>query len=155
MPRWISALLVLVASIAGACGDDAKSTVDKSVSDLRPGDCFDGSARAPENAAKDSTVLVVGTLPCSKTHEKEVFAVFQHSAPPGAVFPGEKEVTKVAQDGCAERFAGYVGRSFEDSKLQVSVIAPGPAFWDKDDRTIVCILLGDKPLKGSQKAGGS
>jgi hypothetical protein len=153
MLRPIAVLLALVIAVAGACGDD-KKTVEVLVDDLRPGDCFEGSPRAPEGGKqKDRNVLVVAGLPCSKSHEKEVFAVFEHPAEPGALFPGDG-VTKVAQDGCAERFAGYVGRAFEDSKLQVSVIAPGPEIWNLNERTIVCTIQGDTPLKGSQKAGG-
>ena len=62
----------------------------------------------------------------------------------------------MAQDGCADRFPGYVGRPFGESDLQVAVIAPGQVPWETDnDRTIVCTLqLGDKPLKGSQKNDG-
>ncbi len=152
MLRPIAVLLALVMAVAGACG--GKKTVEVSVDDLRPGDCFDGSPRAPEGGKqKDRNVLVVAGLPCSKSHDKEVFAVFEHPAQPGVLFPGDG-MTKVAQDGCAERFAGYVGRAFEDSKLQVSVIAPGPELWDTNERTIVCTIQDDKPLKGSQKAGG-
>jgi putative regulator of septum formation len=154
MPRRIAVLLALVVAVGGAC-DDKKPAVDKFVHDLRPGDCFDGSPRVPANAGKGSTVLAVASVPCSQSHDKEVFAVFEHPAKPGTLFPGEKEVTKVAQDGCADRIRGYVGRPFEDIKLQVSVIAPGPVFWDQDDRTIVCTLQGEKPLKGSQKADGN
>jgi hypothetical protein len=61
-------------------------------------------------------------------------------------------VTKVAQDGCAERFSGYLGTTYEDSELEVAVIAPGAVPWDEHDRAIVCFVYGDKPLKGSQKA---
>ena len=58
----------------------------------------------------------------------------------------------MAQDGCADRFADYVGQPFGESELRVAVIAPGPVPWDEDDdRTIVCTLEGDKPLRGSQK----
>ena len=152
MPRGIAVLLTLVAAVAGACNE--KSYVDVFVDDLRPGDCFDGSPRAPEDAGEEErTVLVVSALPCSESHEKEVFAVFEHPAAPGFAFP-ERDLTKLAQDGCADRFPAYVGSPFEDSELQVSVIAPGPVPWEEGDRTIVCALQGDEPLKGSQKADG-
>lgn len=153
MPHRIAVLLALVVAVAGACNNDKKSSVDVLVHDLRPGDCFDGSPRAPEDAGQEQrNVLVVAGVPCSQSHDKEVFAVFEHPGKPDTLFPGQKEVAKVAQDGCADRLPAYVGRAYEDTTLQVSVIAPGPVFWDADDRTIVCTLQGNKPLKGSQKA---
>lgn len=153
MPYRIVVLIALVVAVGGACSDE-KSYVNKYVHDLREGDCLDGGPHPPENPAdQERAALILATLPCSESHEKEVFAIFEHPAKPGGPFPGEREVSKVAQDGCAERFADYVGRPFEDSDLQVSVIAPGPILWDReDDRTIVCTLQADKPLKGSKRA---
>lgn len=150
------AVLLALFLLAGACSsnDEEPQTVEKSVRDLRPGDCFNGSPTAPQNAKQgEETVLVVAALPCGESHEKEVFAVFEHPAKSDALFPGEKAVAKVAQDGCAERFADYVGRPFGDSDLRVAVVAPGLAHWDQKDRTIVCTLQGDPFLKGSKKAG--
>ena len=153
MPHRITVLLALVVAAGGACSDEKPQVVETFVHDLRPGDCFNGRARPPGAAAEgERTALVVDALPCSERHDKEVFAIFEHPARPGGPFPGEREVGKVAQDGCAERFPGYVGHPFEDSEFQVSVIAPGPVPWDENDRTIVCALQGDKPLKGSKKA---
>lgn len=150
-------LLALLVAAGVACNDDGeKPFADVFVNDLRQGHCFIGSPRAPENAEGEKRrMLVVSALPCRESHEKEVFAVFEHPARVGAPYPGQEEVAKAAQDGCAERFAGYVGRAFGDTDLQVAVIAPGPVPWtEDDDRTIVCTLQGDKPLKGSQKADG-
>ena len=158
MRHRIAILLALVVVAGGACSDDKKvQVVDRFVNDLRPGDCFNGRPRAgpPDTGAEKRTVLVVDSLPCGGSHDKEVFAVFEHPDKAGAPFPGEKEVAKVAQDGCAERFGGYVGEPFGKSDLQVAVIAPGPVPWDKEnDRTIVCTLQGSEPLKGSKKSGG-
>lgn len=158
MPKRIAvALTLLTLAVGGACGDDEQPQVSgKPVHDLTPGDCFVGRPFPPKDpGAEKRTVLLVATVSCDKAHEKEVFAVFDHPARSGAVFPGEDAVAKAAQDGCAERFESYVGQAFGDSDLQVSVIAPGPVPWDKDnDRRIVCNLQGAKALKGSKKAAG-
>jgi hypothetical protein len=158
MPKRIAVLLtLLVVAVGGACGDDGEPQVSgKPVHDLSPGDCFVGRPFPPKDAgAEKRTVLLVAAVSCSKAHDKEVFAVFDHPAKPDGAFPGEDEVAKVAQDGCAERFEGYVRQPFGESDLQVAVIAPGPVPWDKDnDRRIVCTLQGTKALKGSKKAAG-
>ncbi len=158
MSKRIAVLLaLLVVAVGGACSDqETPQVAGKPVHELSPGDCFVGRPFPPKDAgAEKRTVLLVAAVPCSKAHEKEVFAVFEHPIKPGGAFPGEDEVAKVAQDGCAERFEGYVGKPFGESDLQVAVIAPGPVPWDKDnDRRIVCTLQGDKALKGSKKAAG-
>src|SRR3990170_2449066 len=120
MPRRIAVLLALIVAVAGACNDaerdgdgQVKSSGDVSVNDLRPGDCFDGGPRVAEDAGEEErTVNVVTAVPCDKSHENEVFAVFDPPAPDNALFPGEEAVTKVAQDGCAERFSGYLGTTY-------------------------------------------
>jgi hypothetical protein len=159
MTRPLALLLALLAAVAGACNDakrDAEGQVqssgDVSVYDLRPGDCFDGGPRPQPG---ERIVNVVTGVPCDQSHDNEVFAVFDHPSPDDALFPGEKEMTKVAEDGCVERFPGYVGRPYADSDLQVAVIAPGAQSWDGGDRAIVCIAYREgKRLKGSQKADG-
>ena len=155
MARRITVFLAVVVLIASACNRDVEAT-EVPVDQLRPGDCFNGTAVIAEKEGKeDPNVLVVASLPCSQSHEKEVFAIFEYPAPPDDPFPGEEAVAKAAQEGCAERFPDYVGEPFEDSELAVSVIAPGPLYWNQqDDRTIVCALYGDDLLKGSQKADG-
>ena len=155
--RYRTALaLALLVAAGGACSKDEKpKTAEKFVHDLRPGDCLNGTAIAPKNAKKgEVNALVVASLPCSESHEKEVFAVFDYPTAPGGPFPGENVVAKAAQDGCADRFAAYVGHPFGDSDLRVAVIAPGPLLWDKNERAIVCTLGGNNtPLKGSKRVG--
>jgi hypothetical protein len=155
MPKRTAALLTLLAlAVGGACKKEEPQISGKPVHDLSPGDCFVGRPFPPKDAGGEKrTVLLVAAVACSKPHEKEVFAVFEHPAKAGGDFPGEDAIAKVAQDGCAERFEGYVGQPFGESDLQVAVIAPGPVPWDKDnDRRIVCTLQeGVKALKGSKK----
>ena len=157
MRHRIALLLAPLVAVGAACGKDEKppQTAEKAVHDLIPGDCLNGTATAPKNAKRgEVTMLVVAALPCSESHEKEVFAVFDHPAKPEGPFPGENVVAKAAQDGCADRFAAYAGHPFGESDLQVAVIAPGPLLWDKNDRRIVCTLQGNhKFLKGSKKSG--
>ena len=157
----VAIILALVGALTGACNEaerNAEGQVqisgDLSVYDLRTGDCFNGGPRVAEEVGRERTVDQVTAVPCDEAHENEVFAVFEHPGAMEARFPGEEAVNQVAQDGCLERFAGYVGRPYAGSDLQVAVIAPGEKSWaEEDDRTILCIVYGEERLTGSQKAG--
>lgn len=160
MTSRTAVLLALVLAFTGACDDaerdesgQVRTAGDLSVYALRTGDCFNGGQRVAEEVGKERTVNQVTAVPCEHSHDNEVFAVFDHPAAKDAAFPGEEAVNQVAQDGCLERFEGYVGRPYAGSDLQVAVIAPGEKSWKEEhDRAIACIVYGDGPLKGSQKA---
>jgi hypothetical protein len=152
-----------VAAVAGACTDaerngsgQVQTSGDLSVYELRTGDCFNGGQRVAEAVGRERTVKQVTAVPCDQAHENEVFAVFDHPASADAAFPGEEAVNKVAQDGCLERFPGYVGRPYDGSDLEVAVIAPGEKSWKEEhDRVIACIVYAEKSLTGSRRQTGT
>jgi hypothetical protein len=130
-PRTAVLLALALAVFTGACDDaerddsgQVQTAGDLSVYELRSGDCFNGGQRVAEEVGQERTVDQVTAVPCDHAHDNEVFAVFDHPAAPDAAFPGEEAVNQVAQDGCLERFEGYVGRPYAGSDLQVAVIAP-------------------------------
>ena len=161
MPARTASFLILIMTLAGAAAcDDAKRDEAGSVStagnlsvyDLKTGDCFNGGRRVAEPEGEEQTVAQVKAVPCDKSHENEVFGVFEHPTDKGFTFPGGYEVTKVAQTGCADRFETYVGKPFEKSDLLIAVIAPGQLSWEQeDDRTIVCIVHGEKARTSAAK----
>lgn len=156
--QWLALAGLLLA--AGACEEaqrDEEGRVrtagELSVYELRTGDCFDGGERVAEAIGGERTVREVTAVPCEDPHDNEVFAVFSHPAGEEAAFPGEEEINDFAQDGCLERFPDYVGEPYEESPLELALIAPGAESWEEeDDRAIVCILYGDGPLEGSQRS---
>ena len=73
-----------------------------------------------------------------------------------ALVTGGAEVQSLAQQGCQERFADYVGRAYEDSAYYFSAIAPTRKSWeDRGDRRVLCSIIASDGgrLEGSVAAG--
>ena len=115
---------------------------------MQVGDCFDDQSR------DGGEVREVPGAPCSEPHDNEVFALFDVSM---SEFPGDEEISALADDGCLERFESYVGRSYEESVLAITHLVPTAESWaNADDREIVCVAYHmefDK-LEGSVRGTG-
>lgn len=162
-PRWwravpamltVLAVPALVVALAGCSvlGDDSTSatTVPNGVRlvDIEPGTCF----QRPAN----TDVRTVEQVGCRKPHDAEAYAVFALPAPADDPFPGGAEVQSLAQQGCQDRFADYVGQAYEDSEYYFSAIAPTRKSWeDRNDRRVLCSVIapGGGQIEGSVRAG--
>lgn len=149
----VVAVLALLFAAAGcsAFGDDetTATTVPNGVRivDLEPGTCF----QAPAN----TDVRTVEEVECRAPHDAEAYAVFALPAGADAPFPGGAEVQSLAQQGCQERFADYVGQAYEDSAYYFSAIAPTRKSWeDRGDRRVLCSIIASDGgrLEGSVAA---
>lgn len=112
---------------------------DVSGEQLRVGDCLDLPA--------EGEVESVSAVPCSEPHEAEVYAAFEL---PAGRYPGDAEVVRLAEDGCIDRFFGYVGIAPPDSKLVTFLIYPAEDSWAQS-RGVRCLAdePGDKQVTGS------
>jgi hypothetical protein len=98
--------------------------------EVRVGDCFDDDAFA------SSEISEIPGLPCSEPHDNEVYATFDIAGE----WPGEERVEELAYEGCFERFAGAIGKSYEDSVIDFTTIFPTQGSWkQRDDREVVCV----------------
>lgn len=140
--RPLLVVLLAVLALAGAgCGlleNDAPSatTVPNGVRlvDIEPGTCF----QRPAN----TDVRAVEEVGCGEPHDAEAYAVFSLSFPADDPFPGGSDVQSLAQMGCQERFADYVGQAYEDSQYYISAIAPSRKSWeDRNDRRVLCSII--------------
>ena len=122
---------------------------------MRVGDCFDDTQDIFGAGPAGAEVQDLPGLPCSDPHDNEVYAVFDVSF---ATFPGDQAMLDVATDGCFKRFAGFVGRSFDESILDILPIYPTDASWSQlNDREIICAVyhIDGKKLTGSVKGSGA
>lgn len=149
----LGAIGVLVMTLAA--DDDAQVRVPSgetiSVFDLEVGQCLTLDHRAEE-------LDQVGLVSCAQPHTAEVYAVIDHTAPIGAPFPGEEEVSSFADEECLVAFAGYVGVRYEASEIYSTSLFPTAESWSSSgDREVVCLLVtGDgSPLDpGSLEGAG-
>ena len=155
MTRYIRTLIPLLALVVlstacnSAARDESGQIVEAGSEDvfaLKVGDCFDD----PENFGEVSSVAAV---PCSDPHDNEIYYTFDL---PGSIFPGEESIDATALDECLTAFDPYVGVAYEESRLDVSYLAPTAESWDAGDREIACMLynLDFTKIAGSMQGAG-
>jgi hypothetical protein len=100
-----------------------------SVDDLAVGECFDDGTKEAE----------VVRQPCTLAHDGEIIA--DVTLPEGP-YPGDNGVDKAADRACSPQFTSYVGKSPDDSELDLSSWTPTRSLWADDDRLVVCATYG-------------
>lgn len=136
--QWI---LTLALALAACSNPDGSQSVD--VFKLKLGDCANGSLAG-------ATVDAVDRLSCDQPHVYEVYHVFDLR---GSEFPGDKEVGRLAEEGCVAAFEGFVGESYQDSKWFLSYLQPNADGWVRiGDREVVCMVHNEAESKVSGSA---
>lgn len=128
---------VLAIACSGAERDDRGEIVgagDVSAFEMRLGDCFDN----PEDPT--APVSSLAAVPCEDPHDNQVFALIDFPEG-GDAFPGAQAIRDFATDACLEQFEPFVGRSYEESRFDISALYPSAESWDQGDREVICVLL--------------
>ncbi len=118
---------------------------------MRVGDCFDDS---PELTDASIEVQDVAGLPCSEPHDNEVYAMFDVSLD---AFPGDESMFDLSTDACLKRFKSFVGKSYDESILDLFAIYPTAESWSQvNDREVICAVyrVDYKKMTGSSKSSG-
>ena len=152
-------LLVAIAAVslasATACSriSDAAtefaSTDTVDVFSIHVGDCLRDPAQGEE------TVTDMKKVDCAKPHDYEVYHTFKLAA---GAFPGDDTVDKASESGCTSAFQGFVGKSYDESKLDMKYLTPQAEGWKtQDDREVVCMIAGadESPLTGTMRGANS
>ncbi|PAZ11756.1 hypothetical protein CLM62_34205 [Streptomyces sp. SA15] len=109
--------------------DGFKDAASSSAS-LKKGECFD-SPTGLEGSFYD-----LDEVPCAGEHDGEVFAVV---GLPGGVFPGDGEVTRIAEDKCYTLQTSYAMDTWAvPDHVDVYYIVPSADSWRTGDREITC-----------------
>lgn len=122
---------------------------DLDVMTMQPGDCF--------NDPDGDVVFDVQAVPCSESHDNEVFSIGSVSGVFGENFPGLEALDAYAYDTCiGSPFESYVGIAYLESSLGVFTLTPTQESWDDGDRGYVCSLfsLDFVPLTGTARDSG-
>ena len=153
---WVVvAVIVVGAAITGWYFNASRSSTgeitkqgDLTAADLRVGDCFDLKDPAA-NEINDVTAI-----PCSKEHEFELF--FVGSLPEGA-YPTEEAFEAYVSTNCFPAFGTFVGKSYDDSDLDIYWLIPTDDAWRAGDREVQCSAFHPRvhrltnSLKGSNQ----
>ncbi|MFC8346509.1 DUF4190 domain-containing protein [Streptomyces sp. NPDC057280] len=100
---------------------------------LAKGDCFDSGTGSLQGDAYD-----VDEVPCTGAHHGEVFAVV--TLPSGS-FPGDDEVTDVADDKCYALQEDYAMDAWAvPDTVDVYYLVPSKESWTFGDREITCVF---------------
>jgi len=117
------------------------------------GDCFNDTPELTEGEVDEAgnvtaTVSSIPVVPCSEPHDNEVYAVFETTA---TTYESEEGMFNLAMAECQERFASFVGLSYEESSFDIVALYPTPESWQQSDREIVCAVynLNGEKLTGS------
>lgn len=140
---WVGLIVVVAAGgwYFSARRDDSGQIANSGnlqMNDLRVGDCFDLKDPGAE------VVEEVEAKPCTQAHQFEMFHV---SNMPDGEYPSDEQFNAWIEQNCLPAFAAYVGRSFEESLLEVLPVTPTEDAWD-DDTSVQCVLAG--PEKNEQ-----
>ncbi len=142
--RKAAAFAVGLAVLASACsgggdgvkrGKDGRVTTagDVSVFDVLVGDCI-----VPPSDVK-AELERVRVVPCSQDHTQEAYDIETYAN--GDAYPGDSALSAFADGACLEKYQGYVGVAYQDSKLFYTYLLPSARSWNEGkDRKIVCII---------------
>lgn len=151
---------VAIALVCSACsgGDDGvkrdkdghvTAAGNVSVFDLRAGDCV-----VPPTDVK-AELENVRVVPCKEPHTQEAYSIEPYTQ--GDAYPGDQALTAFADGVCLERYEGYIGVAYQDSKLFYTYLLPSARSWNEGkDRKVVCIVTttGEQltaSVKGSKR----
>jgi hypothetical protein len=119
------------------------------------GDCFDKRKVVTQTGAKPTDIYL--KLDCVLPHQNEVFAVVDAPWPDqkDRTYPGDDTIRKAAKVECPKKYAEYVGKPYEVSKLEIGYLLPPEASWPSY-RRIGCYVYNAAGLRmeGSVKGTG-
>lgn len=108
---------------------------DVSSTDIHVGDCvmLPKAATSEEGTEVDELTAV----PCGEAHDAEAFAAKKLE---NASYPGEAKVTGFADRFCGRQFGAFIGKSYNESKLEMSYLYPTKASWAQGDHNVTCMV---------------
>jgi hypothetical protein len=156
-PRALLPVLLL-ALLTGGCsfevsvgGDAARGTsVDVDAAQVVVGDCFDDPVSDTDDWVEIDDVRLVR---CDEPHDLEAFHSFDL---PDGDLPSEAALDEKAGEVCIPAFEEFVGRTYEDSELDLSYLTPTEESWAEGDRRVLCsaYAMDLTKLRGSVEGSG-
>ena len=108
--------------------------------DLAVGQCFNSYLTS---LGSDDLQELTTLVDCAGAHDGEVYFQVFHPGDADEEYPGETEMLAWAQRHCYGRFAGFVGREYELSDLDIGILRPTFETWSDPwgrHREVTCYL---------------
>ncbi|MFJ4225493.1 septum formation family protein [Microbacterium sp. NPDC089695] len=112
--------------------------------DLEVGDCL-------PYIEWDEDLYEVPVVPCDQPHTDEIYLTFDVE---DGDFPGDDELTLIADDRCLAEFDTFVGYAYRDSELDFYYTVPTQGTWRWGDREIICIVYSYEDVTGTLEGAG-
>lgn len=94
----------------------------------------------------EEDVYYVPVVSCDDPHTDEVFVTFDIE---DGDFPGNEEVSRIADERCLAEFETFVGHAYADSVLDFYWSVPTQRTWRMGDREVVCIVYSYDDVTGT------
>ncbi|KNY06564.1 hypothetical protein AKH00_11640 [Microbacterium sp. GCS4] len=94
----------------------------------------------------EEDVYYVPVVSCDQPHTDEVYFTFDID---DGDFPGDEEVSRIADERCIAEFEAFVGYAYADSVLDFYWSVPTQRTWRMGDREVVCIVYSYEDVTGT------
>ncbi|NNE75001.1 MAG: hypothetical protein HKN26_15150 [Acidimicrobiales bacterium] len=167
--RLPAALLSVVVSLAAACGSTDETTDQPGTTLVRPPDIV-GTVAPTEDTVPQwygepthplaihlgecvidwdwvedgERIQIITKVPCDGVHHREVYYETSFPADQDALYPGEELLNEFARNECYREFEPFVGRTYEESELDLLfTVPPEREFLDSTARYrgITCFVV--------------
>jgi hypothetical protein len=131
----------LTGSVAGGAADYPRGRIVR-VDRLQTNDCFVPIDDAdPYSLSGASTVSLID---CDEPYNGVFFGRTDLDEPFGTSYPGDAQVSSVANTSCGQLFTENFG--VDSTGFNYRFWRPNEQSWDADDRTVLCAVLDAEPL---------
>lgn len=148
---WIPVVgaVLVVGFLSTARRDDSGAITDAGtvdINELQVGDCFD--------SAEVEEITQVDGKPCDQPHEYELFHVATWTG--SDEYPPESDMEQLIVAECLPAFDAFVGRTYQESVLDIFWTAPTAEGWSDGDRIFQCAIYdpGNAQLTASVRGSG-
>lgn len=111
------------------------------IGNLAVGDCFN---------RKDPTASAASEVDAKRCDEKHQFELLAIATMPAGDYPTDSQMNAFVGEHCLPAFQAYIGRSYDQSHLDLSWYYPTTDGWGRGDHVIQCAV--DDPLDSALTA---
>ena len=132
----LATLAVLSIFVLSSCSGVVSSLFGSQFQTFEVGECV-----VSDELLTGEDLGVVQTVDCTEPHDAEVYAVVDSQLEEF----DEQARWEEADAYCFSQFEGYVGTTYYDTPLYISVttVTPGQEGWELGDRQIACLVLSE------------